>query len=71
MNEELNSILGISSLENVTIEGGNSIFIEGSLKLEKFCPECGGQHLHRQTRNHRLFYLPTIGGKIAKVQLAG
>ena len=69
MDSDLNSILGISGLENVTMEGGDSIFIEGSLKHEKFCPQCGGQHLYRQTRNHRLFHLPTIGGKTAKVQV--
>lgn len=69
MDENLNSIFGIQGLQDITVESDDSVFVEGRLEPEKSCPRCCSNHLHRQTRGHRLLILPPAGGKVAKVQV--
>lgn len=70
MDSGIAEIFGISCLEDVSLEdGGDSVVIEGNLAPEKFCPNCGGEHIHRQTKGHRLLHHAPIAGKSSKVQV--
>ena len=70
MSNQLLSMFDISKLENVSVDAeGQSIFVEGSLRGLSACPSCGSNHLHRQTKKHRLLHLPPVGTKAAKLQV--
>ena len=70
MKEELSSIFDISNLKNLSVDSDDkSVFIKGSFCGPNICPACGSGHIHRQAKRHRLFHLPPVGSKLAKLQV--
>lgn len=70
MEDTFLSMFELSQLDNLSIEvDDQSTYIEGTLRGLSACPKCGGNHLHRQAKNHRLLHLPPIGSKLTKLQV--
>lgn len=70
MQDLFSSLFDLSSLEELTVDvDEKSVFIEGVLQTTSICPECSGHHIHRGSKNHRLFKLSPVSGRSATLQV--
>jgi len=70
MSEIALSMFDLEELSDVSIKSEDStIFLEGTLNGYSKCPKCNSSHIHRKTKNSRLFSLPPVGMKQTRLQV--
>lgn len=67
---QLANILGISTLESVSVEAeDSSILIKGRVLGVSSCPKCTSTCLHKKEKNYRSFRAPPISGKTTEIKV--
>ena len=70
MSSVLLNLFDITHLNDVKVNvDAHSIFIKGVLDSKLSCPRCGGEHLNKKAKNHRVLRLPPVCGKIGQLQV--